>query len=360
MVDLLVFDSLPIQSYQGAYEAHFSANMFSEINATISEKTHFIVDENIAKLYQNELKSCLSAPSILFIHASEESKSLEKIPYYIKHLIDQGVRRHHTLIAIGGGIVQDITAFLSTVLMRGIDWHFYPTTLLAQADSCIGSKSSINAYGIKNILGTFMPPKKIIIDTQILETLSEIDFRSGIGEILKIHLIEGLHALEAISNDYGMLKKDKKILQKYIYASLKMKKKIIEEDEFDKKIRNILNYGHSFGHAIESATQYAIPHGIAVTLGIDMANYLSLNLGELNQANFDRIHKTLAINYQGFEKHPVSLDTFLNAISKDKKNSDNKLKLILNNDVGKVEIIEQENNLFFKNVCERYLNEVRC
>ena len=139
-----------------------------------------------------------------------------------------------------------------------------------------------------------------------------------------------------------------------------MKKKIIEEDEFDKTIRNILNFGHSFGHAIEASTRYAIPHGIAVTFGVDMANYLSLNLGKLNKSNFSKAHKTLALNYQEFEKHPIPLDAFLKSISKDKKNSDNKLKLILNNDLGRIEIVEQENNLFFRNVCGDYFEKIRC
>jgi len=355
-----VFDPFSIQSYKGSYGVSFVEDFFCEINKMNAEKIHFIIDETISRLYKEKLKDCLSSSSVLLIRANEENKSLEKIPLYVKHLIENKIRRHHTLVAIGGGIIQDITAFLSTVLLRGVDWHFYPTTLLAQADSCIGSKSSINACDTKNILGTFLPPKKITIDTQLLETLSDVDFRSGIGEILKIHLIEGKKAFGSVAGEYAMLKRDKKILQKYIYASLKMKKKIIEEDEFDKKTRNILNYGHSFGHAIESSTNYAIPHGIAITLGMDMANYLSLKLGKLDQNNFNRIHEILALNYQGFEKHPIPPETFLTAISKDKKNSDNKLKLILNNNEGRVEITEQENNLFFKNVCCDYFKHIRC
>jgi hypothetical protein len=127
-------------------------------------------------------------------------------------------------------------------------------TLLAQADSCIGSKSSINVGKIKNVLGTFTPPRKITISTRLLSTLDDRDIRSGIGEMLKVHGIDGPDSFDQIAADYARLTSDAETLKRYVRRSLEIKKHIIEQDEFDRGIRNVMNYGHSFGHAIESAT----------------------------------------------------------------------------------------------------------
>src|SRR5581483_3202456 len=198
------------------------------------------------------------------------------------------IRRNHVLVAIGGGIIQDITCFLAATMLRGLPWNFIPTTLLAQADSCIGSKSSINAGEAKNILGTFTPPARVDVSTRFLKTLDERDIRSGIGEMLKVHAIEGPQSFDQIAHDYENILSDDSVMLHYIRRSLDIKKRIIEIDEFDRGPRNVMNYGHSFGHAIESATDFAVPHGIAVTLGMDLANYTAVRTGRTGEAFFQR------------------------------------------------------------------------
>ena len=180
-----------IQSHKGSYSVEFDDACIERFAELVSETTHFIVDRKVAQLYPEELRPVLVAPSVLLLDALEKNKSLEKLPDYVEFLVEKRIRRNHTLVAIGGGIMQDITSFLAATLLRGVEWVFFPTTLLSQADSCIGSKSSINCRGTKNILGTFTPPQKIYLSTRFLSTLELRELKSGVGEMLKVHAIAG-------------------------------------------------------------------------------------------------------------------------------------------------------------------------
>ncbi len=294
-----VSDPLTIQSHAGTYTAVFDDDALHRLNGAVPTGVHVIVDRNVARLYRHDMDRILASPSVLEIEASEASKSLERFPAYVAHLVAHAVRRHHRLVAIGGGVIQDITSFLAATLLRGMEWEFFPTTLLAQADSCIGSKSSINVGSTKNILGTFTPPARITIVPCVLKTLSEQDRRSGVGEMLKVHAVAGPDEFDRIAADYPRLFADAGIMQQYIRRSLEFKKRIIEIDEFDRGPRQVMNYGHTFGHAIEAATDYAVPHGIAVTMGMDMANFVAMQLGIAPPAQFERMHTVLRRNLRG-------------------------------------------------------------
>jgi 3-dehydroquinate synthase len=314
-------DPLDISSHAGQYRVTFDPDAVAGAFKNPPAEAHYIVDRRVTELHAAILSPILKAHSVLLIDATEHAKSLERFPAYVEHLVTKSLRRGHVLVAIGGGIIQDITCFLAATMLRGVPWRFYPTTLLAQADSCIGSKSSINAGRAKNILGTFTPPADVTISTQFLQTLDERDVRSGVGEMLKVHAIAGPAAFDCIAADYAALFGNPALMQQYIRKSLQIKKAYIEQDEFDRGPRNVFNYGHTFGHAIESATDFAVPHGIAVTLGMDMANFVSFRMGVGRQMHFQRMHPVLRANYRGFERHPVPLDRFLTAIAKDKKNT---------------------------------------
>ena len=176
---------IQIKSHKGEYKVEFTSSWEKVFKTYDQNSTFFVIDSNIARLYEGSLESILMNQPHLLVEASEENKSLDKFPGYIDALASLGLKRGHTLVAIGGGITQDITCFLASTMFRGLDWIFYPTTLLAQSDSCIGSKSSINSGKIKNILGTFTPPKNIILDVSFLDTLQKEDVHSGIGEMIK-------------------------------------------------------------------------------------------------------------------------------------------------------------------------------
>lgn len=331
---------------------------FAGLEGGLAAYEHLIIDARVADLYSEVLAPALAGHSVLRIEATEANKSLERLPAYVTHLLDCGVRRDHALIAVGGGIVQDITAFIAATLFRGLAWRFYPTTLLAQADSCIGSKSSINVGGYKNQLGTFTPPIDILISPGVLATLSETDIRSGIGEMIKVHIISGWKDTQAIAADYPKIARDKNVMTCYIRRSLEIKKNKVEADEFDCNERLVMNYGHSFGHALESATDYAVPHGIAVTIGMDMANYVSCRLGLVEWRVYDEIHSLLAVNYVGFDHIPIPEDRFFAALAKDKKNIGGDLSLILMRGPGQVFRDRYPNDERLHSICMEYFTDL--
>jgi 3-dehydroquinate synthase len=261
-------------------------------------------------------------------------------------------------VAIGGGVIQDITCFLAATLLRGLEWWFYPTTLLAQADSCIGSKSSINVGRAKNILGTFTPPRRIVIDPDVLATLDERDMRSGYGEMLKVHAITGPGCFDDLARAYPRLA-ESDVLDHYVRQALEFKRRLIEEDEFDVGVRRVMNYGHTFGHALEAATNFAIPHGIAVTIGMDMANHVAVRLGHAPAREYERMHPVLRQNYDGFESTPVPFVPFTQAIAKDKKHTDARLVLVLPDARGEIRLTSCLNDARFADACAEYLERQR-
>ncbi len=325
---LTVSKKLVIQSHKGPYSVYFDNTLLSDPVRLFDGEPHFLIDANVARLYASDLHAILERPNTIIIEATEENKSIEKTIPVLEQLVLNTVRRDHTLVAIGGGIIQDITCFIASTLLRGLAWRCVPTTLLAQADSCIGSKSSINLGATKNILGTFNPPQEIIINTGFLDTLEDKDIRSGVGEIIKVHAIDGPASFDRFASDFDRLFDDRVVLLRYIRSALLIKQRFIEEDEFDQGVRNIFNYGHSFGHAIESATHYSVPHGIAVTIGMDMANYIAVKRGLLPEEHYHRMHTILRKNYEQYAKAQIPVDAMLAALMKDKKNTSTMLGLI--------------------------------
>ena len=349
-------ETIEIKSFKGPYRVRFFETVAEVIqNLPQDKKNFFLVDRRVFELYKPLLKD-IESTSVL-LDATEKTKSLDALTEVISGLLHLGLRRGDRLIAIGGGIIQDITAFLATTLYRGVNWSFVPTTLLAQADSCIGSKSSINVAGYKNLLGTFNPPEQILISPAFLKTLKHDDLQSGIGEIIKVHMIDGPASFKTVENDYPRFFTDPLVLKSYIARSLEIKKKIIEVDEFDQNGRNILNYGHSFGHAIESATDFAIPHGIAVTIGMDMANFTAFRLQRWTEADYKKFQPLLRLNSGKYYTEKVDIEKFISAIANDKKNSNQHLNLILPTAEGQLEKTAVQNDDLFRQICDGYLNE---
>ncbi len=353
-------EPLLIQSHKGSYEVHFAEDALERLNDSPLDGLHLLIDARVAELYKDRMGRLLAHPSLLLIEANEDAKELVRFPSYVGHLVKNGVKRGHRLTAIGGGVLQDITCFLAATLLRGLPWRFLPTTLLAQADSCIGSKSSINCGGSKNILGTFTPPERIDVSTRFLDTLDEREIRSGIGEMLKVQAIAGADEFLRISADYEAMLRDRNVLLSYVERSLLVKQRYIEQDEFDQGIRNVFNYGHSFGHAIESATGFAVPHGIAVTIGLDMANHIAAGLGLCDPKLPQRWRPALKANYRGYEATHVPFESFLAALAKDKKNvSGNTVTVILPHGMGRIEKCVRPVDEAFCKLARDFLEKIR-
>jgi 3-dehydroquinate synthase len=288
-----------------------------------------ILDKNVSDLYRERLAGAISKERCLIIEANEANKTLEKCKEVIEVLVEKSVRRDQKLIAVGGGVIQDITAFVASILYRGIEWSFYPTTLLAQVDSCIGSKTSINLGDKKNLIGNFYPPSGILIDVAFLNSLADADIKSGIGEMLHFYLYANSPFTEKLLANYSQLIVHRAMFVEYVKESLAIKKSVAEVDEFDKGERNKFNYGHTFGHAIESVTDYAIKHGQAVTVGMDLANYVSEKTGLMSKAIFQDLHAKLSVNFPKFEWGQIDLDRYFALLLKDKKNIGNSVGCIL-------------------------------
>lgn len=312
--------SLKVRSRVGDYEVRFIDGFTSTLKHYAKRDSFLVVDRKVLRLYRKEICEAFPKKRIFPVDARENNKTIEYCYGMVRRLIENKIRRDYVLVAMGGGIIQDITAFISSILFRGIEWVFYPTTLLAQADSCIGSKSSINVDEFKNLLGTFYPPSKIFIDMNFLKTLPPDAIRSGIGEMLHFYFIAGSELAERLTDDYERFIHSPALLRKYIFSSLCIKKDVIEVDEFDRDKRNVFNYGHTFGHAIESVSGYKVSHGEAVTMGMDIANFISLRMGHLDPAAFESMHRILAKNMPDFKMDKDRLGRYLTALSKDKKN----------------------------------------
>jgi 3-dehydroquinate synthase len=358
MADSRAFEPLEIASHRGPYRVVFSNGApFGELGAAADGT--LLLDANVARLYADALAPVRARLPCVEIVATEDAKSLEQMAAYVTALSTCALKRGAPIVAIGGGVIQDIACFLAAIYMRGVDWIFHPTTLLAQADSCIGSKSSINVGGIKNLVGTFTPPREVIVNPTVLDTLTNEDVRSGIGEMLKVHAIKGPEAFDRLAADYDALLGDRAVLLRYVRDALAYKQELIEVDEFDRGPRLVMNYGHTFGHAIEAATDYGLAHGIGVTIGMDMANHVAVALGAGTAAHRDRMHPVLAANYAGARRPHIPEDRFFDAIARDKKNVGRQITLILPDASGRIRRGQYPNDERFRSACREFLSSLR-
>jgi 3-dehydroquinate synthase len=318
------------------YNVEFVNNLKDTLSNELKDGDFIIIDSRIKELYGPEINEIISQNKTLSVDAIEPNKSYQGVEIIISDLISNGLRKNNRLVAIGGGIIQDITAFIASIMYRGLDWILLPTTLLSQGDSCIGSKTSINFGEYKNQVGGFYPPNKIIINCGFLDSLPDEQLKSGLGEMLHYFIVSGKVDFQRFVNDYPLALTNKSVLTSLISRSLMIKKGFIEIDEFDCNERQVLNYGHSFGHAIESLTDYSIPHGIAVCRGMDIANFISMKLGYITHETRLEIRELGKKIWAGFDISNISIEGFKNALSKDKKNVGNKLGLILMKGYGEV------------------------
>lgn len=326
-----------IKSRLRDYEVHFVRNLAAAIGNQKSTEAFLIIDTGLPSRLQVNIRARFSKEHVIAVRANEKVKTLGGCARLLRELIDRNVRKDNILFVVGGGAVEDLAGFVSTVIFRGVNWVFCPTTLLAQADSCIGSKSSINFGNYKNLLGSFYPPSKVFVDVHFLETLPSDEIKSGIGEILHFYLVAGKDRRASfMMSRYDHFLKTPKDLKPFILESLKIKKAVIERDELDKGERNLFNYGHTFGHALESLTNYKLCHGQAVTIGMDISNYLSYKLNYISKNMYIRMNKVLIKNWPKFDFTHLDLDLFFKSLSKDKKNVGDWITMILTAGPGKM------------------------
>lgn len=335
----MIPSTISIQSGSKNYQVQF-VSARAEIVDHLKKINNIVVitDKEIEKLYPdfiNEIKEF--APTYSMV-ASEDNKTLSGAEFVLKQLQSMNATKSTTIVAIGGGIIQDIVSFCAHIYYRGLPFIFIPTTLLAMCDSCIGGKNGLNYNGFKNQLGAFHPPEKVLIWSGFVSSLPDDAIYSGYGEIIKLMLIESEAAYLQVKNTVELEGfKNSKLLE-HIHQSLLIKKRFIEEDEFDNGVRRILNYGHTLGHALELATNYEVPHGIAVARGIDMVNFIACEKGLLSKSIYQNIRTFIQAYFHCDMKPSVSADVLLKNAGKDKKVSEGKLNMILMENYGQFNI----------------------
>jgi 3-dehydroquinate synthase len=258
-------------------------------------------------------------------------------------LKEAGTTRDGQLVAVGGGAVQDLATLSASLYMRGIEWVYFPTTLASMTDSCVGGKSSINLAGYKNVIGNFYPPKKVVVDTRFIDSLPTEEYLCGLAEGVKICFAKGGREFQDfILNPAALEKSSPENTKELVSLSLKSKIWFVEVDEYDKKERQLLNFGHSFGHALESASNFRIPHGIAV--GIGMLAATDPRWGPLHASTKSLRTYLLSMLAKWDNKHHslemLAWDVFEDTISLDKKNSDSSVRLIFSNGAGSLFVNE--------------------
>ncbi|HEX9050201.1 MAG TPA: hypothetical protein VF841_06665 [Anaeromyxobacter sp.] len=332
---------MTIRSRVRDYAVHFQDGgaFLDELVARFPQRL-FVVDENVWRLWSGALLAGIPEQDRMIFPVSEERKTLAGVAEVWDRLMARSAKKNVTLVAIGGGILQDVTGFAASTLYRGIHWILVPTTLLAQADSCIGSKTSLNYERYKNLLGTFFPPAEIHVHAPFLGSLPEDDFRSGLGEVAKLHLMGGAASTAAFEAELpALLARAPVPLQAAIRRSLEIKLSFMEGDEFDTGRRNLLNYGHCFGHALETVSGYAIPHGQAVVVGMLVANAAAARRGLLRAETAARIAGALllpCLSVPVREEH-LALGPLLAAMRQDKKRIGDGLVMVMLRDDGTLE-----------------------
>jgi 3-dehydroquinate synthase len=314
------------------YEIHFENDFSFLKNLLTTEEAVFIIDENVLNLYKTYFSGIANSENIIVLNSIEENKTLAASEIVFDKIISLKPTKKTKIISFGGGITQDVSGFVASTFYRGLKWIYVPTTLLAQADSCMGSKTSLNYKSYKNILGTFYPPHTIYICPEFTNTLVQEDFYSGMGEVVKLHVMGGEKYLNQLETQLKKIhQRDISTILSVTQESLNIKWTYMDGDEFDQGKRNLLNYGHEFGHAIETATHYKIPHGQAIIIGMIMANFVSYVKQIITKTTLDKIEKVfieLLKSDVSILKTVTSAD-IIGPMKQDKKRIGNKLPLIM-------------------------------
>ena len=299
-----------------------------------------VTDSNVARLHGERVKTKLHESGlkadIIEFPAGEKSKTIETALQLANRLLDLGVDRKSALIALGGGVVGDITGFVASIYMRSIPYIQIATSLLAMVDSAIGGKTGVDFGNGKNLLGTFYQPKAVFIDIDFLNTLPEKEFRTGLAEIVKYGIIDDPELFALLEKEGTALpEQDLEVLEQIISKSGRIKKGIVEIDENERGLRRILNFGHTLGHAIESESGYSISHGEAVAIGMIGAARVSEKMKYLNTAESTRIENLLeSIGLPTRVPAGIQPEGVLNKIKMDKKKEGDKIPFVLIKKIG--------------------------
>ena len=330
------------------YPIYFK-NDFQDLAGAIREeglenrKICIVTDSHVAPLYHDAVKSALqkiSSEVFSFVfEAGEKNKNLNTVQELYKTLIENEMDRKGLLVALGGGVVGDLTGFGAATYLRGIDFIQVPTTLLAQVDSSVGGKTGVDFLQYKNMVGAFHQPRLVYMNTSTLSSLNTRLFNSGFGEILKHGLIKDASYFQWLKDNIEKIAAlDSGYLEEMIYRSCEIKRKVVENDPTEKGERAQLNFGHTLGHAIEKQMNFKLYHGECVVLGMIAALNICVERGTITKEEYDDIYNTFKAYNFPMTVDKTTIDEVIAASKNDKKMDGNKVKFILLKKVGEAYI----------------------
>lgn len=344
-------DDKPI--YNICFENNYdSLNEFISSSEFINRKICVVSDTNVSKYWLDTIMKSLKTMNLsqcisVVIEAGEENKNTDTIFKIIEQLINNRFDRKDCLIALGGGVIGDMTGFAASIYLRGIKFYQIPTSLLAMVDSSIGGKTGVDYNGYKNMVGAFHMPAGVLINTNALTTLPEREYISGFAEIIKHSLIADKEYFDYLGiNGDEALNKNMDIVENIIYRSCNIKRNVVETDPTEKGIRAFLNFGHTIGHAIEKYMNFSLLHGECVSLGMVASSYISLNRRMITEEDYIAIRQLLnsyrlpvcfndiknATGDNIIDKN--NIDEVINITKSDKKSDGAVIKFVLIDSIG--------------------------
>ncbi|MBI2832330.1 MAG: 3-dehydroquinate synthase [Chloroflexi bacterium] len=336
-----------------SYDILIGAGLLAEAgkflkDAGFSGKVVIVTDSIVKGLHAGALEQGLKREGFqtvtLEVPVGEEHKSLETAGRLYKELSDFHAERNTPILALGGGVIGDLTGFVAATYLRGVPLVQVPTTLLAQVDSGIGGKVALDYGTLKNKIGAFYQPKLVIADIATLKTLPARQLLSGLAEVIKYAVIRDRELLTYIEERLDMIKSlDAAALEEIIYRSARIKAEVVEKDERDTGVRNILNYGHTIGHAIESVSDFQIAHGEAVAIGMVAAARISNKLGMLGEDELNRLTRVIERTGLPTEPPKLNLAEIIKAMGHDKKIISGRVRFVLPRKIGEVIVTDEVN-----------------
>jgi 3-dehydroquinate synthase len=361
--------TVKVKLTQQDYDIHIASGLLGQVGKSLVElgfksKGIIITNPVVKNLYLKKCKESLEeegfSADFIEVPDGEEYKSLEWAGKLYNELASLKAERMTPILALGGGVIGDLAGFVAATYMRGVPLFQIPTTLLAQVDSSIGGKTAVNHGQLKNNVGTFYQPKRVLADVSVLKTLPVSQVGNGIAEIIKYGVIRDKELFQLIeSNLTALTSLDEEFTEEVISRCTAIKAEIVEKDEKDLGLRNILNYGHTTGHAIETVSEFGVSHGQGVAIGMVAAAMISQRMGVLAAAELNKIKSILVkaglpINIGGLD-----IAKILQAMKYDKKNAGGKVKFVLLKTIGEVFISDNVNVSMVEQVLKELYEETQ-
>ena len=342
---------IPVTTPSRSYEVLIGRGLLARAGECLSpllgnRKAFVITTPPVKRCWSKPLLQSLKAARIettlLEMPDGERAKRLSTLEKLADQLVKQSADRGAILIALGGGVVGDVTGFLASVYMRGVDVIQVPTTVLAQVDAAIGGKTGVNLVSGKNLLGTFHQPRAVLVDPAVLATLPKRQYRAGLYESLKCGIIGDTGLFQLFEEKHKeILARDASVVEKVIADSVRLKASVVSADEKEGGLRQVLNLGHTIGHALEAETQYkSLLHGEAVGWGMVAATYIALSSGKLDSVTAGRIMNAV-LGLGELPRMNVNTSNIMKRLKFDKKTRQGVVHFILPREIGKVEITSE-------------------